>query len=78
MRYEFRLAGLVPEALADTLSELHADQTLFSGSVTDEAHLYKLLCRFQTLGLDVLDMRQLHESRARHHSSNVIPAPIPE
>ena len=68
MRYEFRLAGLVPEALAEAFPELHADQSVFCGTVTNEAHLYRLLTRFQSLGLDVLDMRQLH---------NPAPATIP-
>jgi hypothetical protein len=68
MRYEFRIAGLVSEALAEAFPELDQtampDETLFYGAVTDEAHLYGLLTRFQSLGLHVLEMRQLPESRA--------------
>lgn len=68
MRYEFRIAGLVSAALAEAFPELDQtampDQTLFYGTVTDEAHLFGLLNRFQSLGLHVLEMRQLPEARA--------------
>ncbi|MDH6129920.1 hypothetical protein P3T39_006913 [Kitasatospora sp. GP82] len=37
------------------------EQTLLFGTVTDEAHLYGLLARFQSLGLRVLEMRKLPE-----------------
>ncbi|MEE2032228.1 hypothetical protein [Rhodococcus chondri] len=73
MRYEFRIAGLVSAALAEAFPELHhtamSDQTLFYGTVVDEAHLYGLLNRFQSLGLHVVEMRQLPESRAGPRSS---------
>ncbi|WP_370071999.1 hypothetical protein [Streptacidiphilus sp. MAP5-3] len=36
-------------------------QTVLYGPVTDEAHLYGLLVRFQNLGLRVVEMRQLPE-----------------
>ncbi|MFI6446911.1 hypothetical protein [Kitasatospora sp. NPDC050543] len=65
MRYEFRVAGVVSEALAETFPELDRapvrEQTCFLGPVTDEAQLYGLLVRFQSLGLTVLEMRQLPE-----------------
>lgn len=68
MHYEFRIDGLVSAALAEALPELHRtpmdDQTLFYGTVIDEAHLYGLLHRFQSLGLHVVEMRQLPESHA--------------
>ncbi|MET7482906.1 hypothetical protein [Streptomyces sp. NPDC005538] len=63
MRYEFRIAGVVPDALAQNFPELDSASaqahTLLLGTVTDEAHLYGLLLRFQSLGLRVLEMRQL-------------------
>uniref|UniRef100_A0AAU2JWI9 Uncharacterized protein n=1 Tax=Streptomyces sp. NBC_00049 TaxID=2903617 RepID=A0AAU2JWI9_9ACTN len=62
MRYEFRISGLVPDTLAANFPELERisvrEQTLFLGTVMDEAHLYGLLTRFQALGLRVLEMRQ--------------------
>jgi len=63
MRYEFRIAGGVPDALTETFPELDTilapEHTRFFGTVTDEAHLYGLLIRFQSLGLRVLEMREL-------------------
>ncbi|MEV4615903.1 hypothetical protein AB0K43_25420 [Kitasatospora sp. NPDC049258] len=68
MRYEFRVAGLVSPALAEAFPELaHApvpEQSLFLGAVTDEAHLYGLLLRFQSVGLRVVELRQLPEATA--------------
>ncbi|MEU9118848.1 hypothetical protein AB0C96_03135 [Streptomyces sp. NPDC048506] len=65
MRYEFRVTGRVSAALADAFPELERipvpRQTLFLGSVTDEAQLYGLLLRFQDLGLCVEEMRRLPE-----------------
>ncbi len=63
MRYEFRVAGAVSKPLGEASPELDRtpmpDHTLFHGGVTDEAHLYGLLMRFQSLGLSVVEMRQL-------------------
>ncbi|MEV5379103.1 hypothetical protein B7P34_10200 [Streptosporangium nondiastaticum] len=65
MRYEFRVTGSVSRLMAEAFPELKAEpvprQTLFSGTVTDEAHLYGLLARFQDLGLSVREMRRLPE-----------------
>ncbi|MFH7596013.1 hypothetical protein WDV06_13045 [Streptomyces racemochromogenes] len=63
MRYEFRITGRVSEPVAHAFPELRefpaARQTLFFGTVTDEAHLYGLLGRFRDLGLHVEEMRRL-------------------
>ncbi|MGR6998260.1 hypothetical protein ACU686_09485 [Yinghuangia aomiensis] len=63
MRYEFRVAGHVSEPIGGAFPELDRarvpDQMLFFGTVTDESHLYQVLTRFQSLGLRVLEMRQL-------------------
>ncbi|MCB5167524.1 hypothetical protein LG634_22175 [Streptomyces bambusae] len=63
MRYEFRITGLVSEPLAHAFPELDtappSRQTLFFGTVADEAHLYGLLGRFRDLGLHVEEMRRL-------------------
>ncbi|MFE0515813.1 hypothetical protein [Streptomyces sp. NPDC058964] len=65
MRYEIRIDGHLSETLADAFPELDhvvvSDQTLLFGPVVDEAHLYGLLARCQSLGLHVLEMRQLPE-----------------
>ena len=63
MRYEFRVTGRVSRPLTEAFPELYSvlapQQTLFFGPVTDEAHLYGLLLRFQDLGLRVEEMRRL-------------------
>ncbi|MER5598360.1 hypothetical protein [Streptomyces sp. NPDC002265] len=63
MRYEFRIDGHMSKTLAEAFPELEyvvaADQTLLFGPVVDEAHLYGLLARFQSLGLHLAEMRRL-------------------
>ncbi|MBL1087916.1 hypothetical protein ACWCXK_09580 [Streptomyces sp. NPDC001739] len=65
MRYEFRVTGDVSRLLSEAFPELRTEparrETLFFGTVTDEAHLYGLLARFQDLGLCVEEMRRLPE-----------------
>ncbi|KIZ16053.1 hypothetical protein [Streptomyces natalensis] len=65
MRYEFRVTGRLSTVMAEAFPELERvlapEQTVLFGQVTDEAHLYGLLIRFQGLGLRVLEMRQLPE-----------------
>jgi hypothetical protein len=65
MRYEIRVDGQMSETLAKAFPELEhvlmSGQTVLYGPVVDEAHLYGLLTRFQSLGLHVLEMRQLPE-----------------
>ncbi|MEU6071636.1 MULTISPECIES: hypothetical protein [Streptomyces] len=65
MRYEIRIDGHLSDTLVEAFPELDhvvvSDQTLLFGPVVDEAHLYGLLARCQSLGLHVLEMRQLPE-----------------
>ncbi|MFD4138688.1 hypothetical protein OHS70_02095 [Streptomyces sp. NBC_00390] len=65
MRYEFRITGRLSAVVGDAFPELEKEsvpeQTLLFGNVTDDAHLYGLLVRFQDLGLPVLEMRRLPE-----------------
>ncbi|MER7000792.1 hypothetical protein [Streptomyces sp. NPDC000410] len=65
MRYEFRVTGGLSKAVTEAFPELEKvpapPQTLLFGPVTDEAHLYGLLARFQDLGIRVVEMRQLPE-----------------
>jgi hypothetical protein len=59
--YEFRVTGRLSRPTAEPeLEEVPAaPQTLRLGPVTDEAHLYGLLMRFQGLGLHMVEMRRL-------------------
>ncbi|MGW7407645.1 hypothetical protein ACWGI9_28655 [Streptomyces sp. NPDC054833] len=65
MRYEIRIDGHLSQTLVEAFPELDhvvvSGQTLLFGPVVDEAHLYGLLARCQSLGLHVLEMRQLPE-----------------
>ncbi|MEU9283571.1 hypothetical protein AB0D57_02290 [Streptomyces sp. NPDC048275] len=65
MRYEIRVNGLMSETLAKAFPELDhvrmSGQTVLFGPVVDEAHLYGLLARCRSLGLRVVEMRQLPE-----------------
>ncbi|MEU6587828.1 hypothetical protein ABZ923_01080 [Streptomyces sp. NPDC046881] len=62
MRYEIRVEGEMTETLAKAFPELDhvvmSGQTILYGPVVEEAHLYGLLARCQSLGLRVLEMRQ--------------------
>ncbi|MFJ8142268.1 hypothetical protein [Streptomyces sp. NPDC096013] len=57
----FRVCGPVPENAAGTFPELDAvmlgRQTVFYGTVIEEARLFGLLARFRMRGLLVTDMR---------------------
>lgn len=65
MRYEIRVDGQMSETLTRAFPELEhvmmSGQTVLYGPVVDEAHLYGLLARFQSLGLHVVEMRRLPE-----------------
>ncbi|MFE9022206.1 hypothetical protein ACFYNL_27090 [Streptomyces sp. NPDC007808] len=65
MRYEIRIEGDLSETLAKAFPELGhvamSGQTILFGPVVDEAHLYGLLARCQSLGLRVVEMRRLPE-----------------
>jgi hypothetical protein len=64
MRYEFLLPGRVSETVCAAFPELIARPsptggTAMFGPVRDSAHLHGLLDRFQTLGLTIVELRQL-------------------
>ncbi|MET9559602.1 hypothetical protein [Streptomyces tauricus] len=65
MRYEIRVDGIMSEAMLGSFPELEhvlmSGQTVLFGPVIDEAHLFGLLARCRSLGLRVLEMRQLPE-----------------
>ncbi|MFI8962347.1 hypothetical protein ACIGO8_09545 [Streptomyces sp. NPDC053493] len=65
MQYEIRVDGHMSETLTSAFPELEhvviSGQTVLYGPVVDEAHLYGLLARFQSLGLQVVELRRLPE-----------------
>jgi hypothetical protein len=62
MHYEIRIEGQMSRTMTDAFPELEScivsGQTLLFGQVADEAQLYGLLARFQSLGLQVVEMRR--------------------
>ncbi|WP_053850896.1 hypothetical protein [Streptomyces sp. NRRL B-24085] len=65
MRYEIRVDGHMSDTLAEAFPELDrvnmSGQTVLFGSVIDEAQLFGLLARCQSLGLHVVEMRRMPE-----------------
>jgi hypothetical protein len=65
MHYEFRIDGSLSDTMTNAFPELRhrpvTVETLLFGPVTDSAHLYGLLIRFEELGLRVVEMRRLPE-----------------
>lgn len=63
-RYEFVVGQELSGAVLASFPELTAVRratggTSLYGHVTDRSHLHGLLSRFQNLGIDILEMRQL-------------------
>ncbi|MCX5087819.1 hypothetical protein OOK36_02690 [Streptomyces sp. NBC_00365] len=65
MRYEIRVDGHMSETLTKAFPEMDhvvmSGQTILFGPVVDEAQLYGLLARCQSLGLHIVEMRRLPE-----------------
>jgi hypothetical protein len=64
MRYEIRVSGVLREetrreGFPEMESVVVPGQTMLFGDIVDEAHLYGLLKRCQTLGLTVTELRRL-------------------
>lgn len=63
--FEIRIAGVLPpEALLD-FERLSASaeqvETVLHGPLADQAALYGLLARLETLGVQILEVRRLHD-----------------
>ncbi|MEU8654357.1 hypothetical protein [Streptomyces sp. NPDC048737] len=65
MQYEIRVDGHMSKTLTSAFPELEhvviSGQTVLYGPLVDEAHLYGLLARLQSLGLHVVELRRLPE-----------------
>ncbi|GGX90730.1 hypothetical protein GCM10010358_50910 [Streptomyces minutiscleroticus] len=73
MRYEIRIEGHMSRMLTEAFPELDhvvmSHQTVLFGPVVDEAHLYGLLARCQSLGLHVVEMRRMPERGDETHET---------
>ncbi len=63
--YEIRVSGVLPpEALLD-FDRLNASvepvETVLHGPLADQAALYGLLARLETFGVQVLEVRRVHD-----------------
>jgi hypothetical protein len=63
--YEIRVAGVLPpEVLADfdrLTASLEPVETLVHGPIQDQAALHGLLARLEASGVQVIEVRRLHE-----------------
>jgi len=65
--YEIRVVGVLPpEALLDferLSASVHQVETVLHGPLQDQAALHGLLARLETFGVEVLEIRRLHEDK---------------
>ena len=63
--YEIRVAGILPpEALLDfdrLTASVEPVETVVHGTIQDQAALHGLLARLETFGVQVIEVRRLHE-----------------
>ena len=63
--YEIRVAGILPpEALLDferLTASVEPVETVVHGPLQDQAALHGLLARLETFGVQVIEVRRLHE-----------------
>ena len=66
--YEIRVVGILPpEALLDfenLIASVEPVETMVHGRIRDQAALHGLLARLEMLGVQVLEIRRLHEHPA--------------
>ena len=66
--YEIRVAGLLPPEVLLDFERLDASvkpvETVVHGPLPDQAALHGLLARLETFGVQVLEVRRLHEPSA--------------
>jgi hypothetical protein len=64
-RYEIRVRGristLLP-AFEGMTAQVHPAETVFAGTVEDQAALFAMLERVETLGLELVEVRQLPDN----------------
>jgi len=72
--YEIRIRGRLSDAVAAAFEGLSATvepvETVLHGPVRDQAALYGLLDRIQSLGLELLEVRRLPEAPGDQESTH--------
>jgi hypothetical protein len=63
--YEIRVVGVLPpEALLDferLTASVEPVETVLHGPITDQAALHGLLARLETFGVEVVEIRRIHD-----------------
>jgi hypothetical protein len=66
-RYEFRVRGRLAERLLSSFdgfdAEIQPVETILSGEVEDQAALHGVLEQIESLGLELVEVRQIDERR---------------
>ena len=66
--YEIRIKGRVGDPVLETFGNLDASvrpaETILRGELKDQAALHGLLDRIQSLGLELIEIRQVEDPRA--------------
>ena len=72
-RYEIRIRGRlssrVLSAFDGLFSTVEPVETVLSGEVEDQAALYGHLQRVQSLGLELVEVRRIHDARDASHAN---------
>jgi hypothetical protein len=65
--YEIRIRGLIGDGLVDSLGDFDAQlepaETVLRGEIRDQAELHGLLARIESLGLELVEVRQIGRRR---------------
>jgi hypothetical protein len=65
--YEFRIKGRLSDSLCDAFedfsSAIEPAETIFRGEVRDQAELHGVLERIESLGLELVELRNTKETR---------------
>lgn len=68
--YEIRIRGRVGDPVLATFADLNASvrpaETILRGVIKDQAALHGLLDRIQSLGLELVEIRQVEDPEGRH------------
>ena len=75
--YEIRVVGILPpEALLDfedLIASVEPVETVVHGQLRDQAALHGLLARLEMLGVEVMEVRRLHEHPTPRPGGRALP-----
>ena len=60
IRIKGRLGATALSAFPSMVPELKADETILTGSLEDRSALFGVLAQVEALGLDLLELKQIH------------------